>query len=73
MSVVDVLFNAPADAIPVPFNVNASSVERLNPARFKAAPVLTVVPEAIVPKGEFVPLPAEPRVSVPALTIVAPV
>ena len=72
MSVADVLKSAPLLLTPAPLRVSASAVLRLRPLRSSAAPLLTTVPPAVVPRGELVPLPAAPKRSVPADTVVMP-
>ena len=66
------LNKAPLALTPVPLMVKASAVTRLKPPRSRAAPVSTTVPDAIVPNGLFVPLPALPNLIVPAEIVVRP-
>jgi hypothetical protein len=65
-----VFVNAPAgNAVsPVPFNVNGSAVDNVNPFKSSTAPLITEVIPAIVPKAELLP-----NFKVPALIVVAPV
>ena len=66
--------SAPAAETPVPLSVNASAVVKARPFKSRAAPVAAItVPAAVVPSGEFVPLPAPPSRSTPAFTVVRPV
>ncbi len=65
--------NAPLLEIPVPLSVNASAVPNVKPAKSSAAPLVTEVPAAIVPKGVLVASPTAPSFRVPALTVVSPV
>ena len=66
--------NAPAgDAVkPVPFIVSASAVDNVIPFRSSAAPAVTEVIPPVVPNGVFVPSPAAPSLSMPALTVAPP-
>jgi len=58
----------PSELIPSPFNVNASAPIVIAPDNSNAAPLSTVVPDAVVPRA--VSLAA---LSAPAETVVRPV
>ena len=67
------LQSAPPLLTPVPLRVKASAVAKVNPFKSNAAPEETVVPDPIVPKGEFGLVPVAPSFIVPAEMVVAPV
>ena len=65
--------SAPPLDTPVPFKVSASAVPKLYPFKSSAAPLATVVPAPVVPKGVLVAPPAAPSFKMPALMAVTPV
>ena len=68
-----VFISAPPLDTPVPFKVSASAVPKVKPFKSSAAPLATVVPAPVVPKGVLVAPPAAPSFNMPALMVVAPV
>ena len=72
---LELFVKAPPLEIPVPFNESASVAELVNEKPFKsrAAPLVTVVPEPVVPNGPAVLTDDEtPNFNIPALTVVSP-
>ena len=67
------LVRAPPLDTPVPLMVSGSAVPSVYPFKSRDAPLVIDVLPATVPKGELVPSPAAPSLSVPALMVVAPV